>query len=202
LTVPAGSATGLAELTDRELLSLHCAGDQHAFGELFRRHRDRMWAVALRTTRDPELAADAVQDGFISAFRRADSFRGDAAVTTWLHRIIVNACLDRLRRRKPTAPLPEYDLADRRDDHSSTEVRLDVQEALAQLPEGQRLALVLVDMHAVPVAEAAVILGVAEGTIKSRCARGRAALAELLGLTPKPRTDAASPDRRLTASDP
>jgi RNA polymerase sigma-70 factor (ECF subfamily) len=202
LTVAAGSATELAELSDRELLSLHCAGDQHAFGELFRRHRDRMWAVALRTTRDPDVAADAVQDGFISAFRRADSFRGDAAVTTWLHRIIVNACLDRLRRLKPTSPLPEYELADRRDDHSSTDVRLDVREALAQLPEGQRLALVLVDMHAVPVAEAAVILGVAEGTIKSRCARGRAALAELLGLTSQRRTDEDSPDQPGTRSTP
>ncbi|MGN6753974.1 MAG: RNA polymerase sigma factor SigM [Intrasporangium sp.] len=178
----APSAAELTELTDRELLSLHCAGDERAFGELFRRHRDRMWAVALRTTRDPDLAADAVQDGFISAFRRAESFRGDSAVTTWLHRIIVNAFLDRLRRQRPTSQLPEYELADRHDDHSSTEVRLDVEEALARLPEGQRAALVLVDMHGMPVAEAAEILGVAEGTIKSRCHRGRATLAELLGL--------------------
>jgi RNA polymerase sigma-70 factor, ECF subfamily len=202
LTGVAGSAVELAELSDRELLALHCAGDPHAFGELFRRHRDRMWAVALRTTRDPDMAADAVQDGFISAFRRAGSFRGDAAVTTWLHRIIVNASLDRLRRRRPTSPLPEYDLADRRDDHSSTEVRLDVQEALARLPEGQRMALVLVDMHAVPVAEAAVILGVAEGTIKSRCARGRAALAELLGLDPRRRPGATPDDRARPRSGP
>ncbi|WP_446666558.1 RNA polymerase sigma factor SigM [Flexivirga sp. B27] len=172
--------TDLAETSDRELLAAHCAGDPDAFGELFRRHKDRMWAVALRTTRDPEVAADAVQDGFISAFRRADSFRGDAQVTTWLHRIIVNACLDRLRRIKPTSELPEYDLADRHDAHSSTVVRLDVQEALGQIPEGQRLALTLVDMQGVPVAEAAEVLGVAEGTIKSRCARGRTALAELL----------------------
>jgi RNA polymerase sigma-70 factor (ECF subfamily) len=182
VTVAARSAAQLTELSDRELLSLHCAGDGEAFGELFRRHRDRMWAVALRTTRDPELAADAVQDGFISAFRRADSFRGDSAVTTWLHRIIVNACLDRLRRQRPTSQLPEYELADRHDEHGSTEARLDVEEALARLPEAQRAALVLVDMHGVSVAEAAEILGVAEGTIKSRCHRGRAALAELLGI--------------------
>lgn len=179
----ARSAAELTELTDRELLSLHCTGDQHAFGELFRRHRDRMWAVAVRTTRDPDLAAEAVQDGFISAFRRAESFRGDSAVTTWLHRIIVNACLDRLRRQRPSSPLPEDEFADRRDDHASTEVRLDVEQALARLPEGQRAALVLVDMHGVSIAEAAEILGVAEGTVKSRCFRGRAALAQLLGLT-------------------
>src|SRR5690606_40466288 len=93
----------LTEWTDAQLLAAHQEGHPEAFGEIFRRHRDRMWAVALRTTRDPEMAADAVQDGFLNAFRRADSFRGDAAVTTWLHRIVVNACLDRLRRRRPTS---------------------------------------------------------------------------------------------------
>lgn len=176
--------TGLLdERADRELLAAHCAGDASAFTELFRRHKDRMWAVALRTTSDPEIAADAVQDGFTAAFRRADSFRGESAVTTWLHRIIVNACLDRLRRIRPTSELPEDHaivVADRHDHISSVETRLDVQEALQTLPEGQRLALVLVDMQGLSVAEAAQILGVAEGTIKSRCARGRAALAPLL----------------------
>ena len=155
--------------SDAELIAAHCAGDPDAFGELFRRHRDRMWAVAVRTCGDREMAADAVQDGFLAAFRRADSFRGEAAVTTWLHRIVVNACLDRLRRRRPTTPLPEddsLDLADRRDDHASTESALDVRAALAQLPEGQRLALVLVDMHGLGVTEAAQVLGVAEGTVK------------------------------------
>src|SRR5271169_6328914 len=86
-------------LSDQELLRRHVAGDSDAFGELFRRHRDRLWAVALRTVCDPEEAADALQDGMLSAFRRAGDFRGDSAVTTWLHRIVVNACLDRLRRR-------------------------------------------------------------------------------------------------------
>ena len=173
----------LADLSDRELLSAHCAGDAEAFGELFRRHKDRMWAVAVRTCGDRELASDSLQDAFIAAFRRADSFRGDSAVTTWLHRIVVNASLDRLRRRKPTAPLPEYVLADKHDAHASTEVRIDVRNALAELPEGQRMALVLIDMQGLSVAEAAEILEVAEGTIKSRCARGRTAMAELLGLT-------------------
>ena len=178
----------LLELPDRELLAAHCAGDPDAFGELFRRHRDRMWAVALRTTRDPEMAADAVQEAFISVFRRADSFRGEAAVTTWLHRIVVNACLDRLRRIKPVVHLPDADLsvlADTHDHHHSVEVRLDIRAALGQLPEGQRMALVLVDMHGLSVAEAASILDVAEGTVKSRCARGRAAMVPLLGL-PRP----------------
>ena len=84
--------------TDQELLSAHVQGDPEAFNELVRRHRDRLWAVALRTTGDPEEAADALQDGLISAFRNAAGFRGDSAVTTWLHRVVVNASLDRLRR--------------------------------------------------------------------------------------------------------
>lgn len=170
----------LTEVTDADLMRRHQDGDEHAFGELFRRHKDRMWAVALRTSRDPELAADAVQDGFINAFRRADSFRGDSQVTTWLHRIVVNACLDRLRRIKPTVDISDHEPVETRDHHASVEVRLDVREALEQLPEGQRMALILVDMHGLSVAEAAAVLEVADGTIKSRCARGRAAMAQIL----------------------
>ena len=88
------------ERDDAALVAAHVAGDPDAFGELFARHRGRLWAVALRTTGNPEDAADALQDAMISAFKRAESFRGDSAVTTWLHRIVVNACLDRLRRAK------------------------------------------------------------------------------------------------------
>ncbi len=74
-------------------------GTSEAFGTLFLRHKDRLWAVALRIVCDPDDAADALQEAMISAFRRADNFRGDSAVTTWLHRIVVNASLDLLRRK-------------------------------------------------------------------------------------------------------
>lgn len=170
----------IREASDAELMRRHVAGHPDAFGELFRRHRDRMWAVALRTTANRELAADCVQDAFISAYRRAASFRGDAAFTTWMHRITVNACLDRLRRERSTSPLPETDIADPHDAHDTAAIVQDVRAALAKLPEQQRLALVLVDMQGLSVAEAAAILDIAEGTVKSRCFRGRAALAELL----------------------
>lgn len=176
---PAGPAE-LSERSDKELMALHNDGDPDAFAEIFRRHQHRMWGVAVRTCGNPDLAADAVQDAFISAFRRSQSYRGDAAVTTWLHRIVVNASLDRLRREKPTAELPETEIPDRRDAPRDVDTRLAVTAALGQLPEQQRAALVLVDMYAVPVAEAAEILQVAEGTVKSRCFRGRAALAALL----------------------
>jgi RNA polymerase sigma-70 factor, ECF subfamily len=171
---------------DAALLRAHLAGDRHAFGELVQRHRDRLWAVALRTMGDREDAADALQDALLSAYRAAERFRGDSAVTTWLHRIVVNACLDRIRRQRarPTVPLPEVDTTvapapDR-------ETRLDVEAALGQLPVEQRSALVLVDVQGYAVAEAAEILGVAEGTIKSRCARGRARLAVVLGYLRNP----------------
>ena len=182
--------------TDAELIAAHVAGDAEAFGEVVRRHRDRLWAVALRTCGEPEEAADALQDALVSALRAADRFRGDAAVTTWLHRIVVNACLDRARRRavRPTTPLDEGTSAGdeggpRRgaavvpvpDRTAAVEARLDVTTALGRLPEPQRAALVLVDMYDVPVGEAAEILGVAVGTVMSRCSRGRALLAQLLG---------------------
>lgn len=177
--------------TDHQLIADHVAGDPTAFAELVTRHRDRLWAVAVRTLGDHEEASDALQDALVSAFRGAAGFRGEAAVTTWLHRVVVNACLDRMRRRaaRPTVPLPDAEPADRRDDHRATEIRLDVRAALARLPEHQRQALVLVDMHGLSVAEAAAVLEVAEGTIKSRCARGRAALAPML----RPVADAGNP---------
>lgn len=179
-----------ADRTDEELLQLHVEGDGQAFNELFRRHRHRLWAVALRTLRDPEDAADALQDAMISAFRRASSFRGQSAVTTWLHRIVVNASLDRIRRNqvRRTDTLPDDVDRDLRLASSedldemvvSAELRVDVAEALGEINPDQRAALVLVDMEGYSVEEAAHMLGCAEGTIKSRCSRGRAKLAKLL----------------------
>lgn len=172
-------------MSDAELLQLHVKGDPDAFGELFLRHKDRLWAVAIRTLSDPEDAADALQDAMISAFRRADSFRGESAVTTWLHRIVVNACLDRMRRRSARPEVSGgderlLDLAastDARPDHAAgSETSIDVMAALRQLPLDQQVAIVLVDMLGYPVSDAAKVLGVAEGTVKSRCARGRARL--------------------------
>jgi len=181
----AGGATALPS-DDRELLAAHASGDPDAFGELIRRHRDRLWAVALRTVGDREEAADALQDAMLSAYRAAAGFRGDSAVTTWLHRIVVNACLDRIRRRqvRATVPLPETgpgEPAQPGDQIADRDTALVVHRALAEIPAEQRAALVLIELEGHSVAEAAEILGVAEGTIKSRCARGRARLALLLG---------------------
>jgi RNA polymerase sigma-70 factor (ECF subfamily) len=175
------------EATDAELLRRHVAGDPEAFSRLFLRHRDRLWAVALRTASDPEDAADALQDAMISAFRRAADFRGESAVTTWMHRIVVNAAVDRLRRR-PGRSFSVPDVEAGRDSRTtdaprmlpysveSAELRLDVDAALRKLPYQQRTALVLVDMLGYSVADVSEMLGVSVGTVKSRCARGRARL--------------------------
>ena len=206
--------------SDADLLAAHVAGDRRAFGVLFCRHRDRLWAVALRTMCNPEDAADGLQDGMVAAYRRAGSFRGEAAVTTWLHRVVVNACLDRLRAMKVrrAEPLPDdlEEYGDRGSTISATDATADpadlteqgerrrqVLDALASLPQEQRAALVLVDMEGYPVAEAALMLECAVGTVKSRCSRGRARLAVLLADLMAP-ADAAPPPqpRNLPVTPP
>ncbi|MFE1072834.1 RNA polymerase sigma factor SigM [Streptomyces sp. NPDC058783] len=182
--------TAYSGISDQDLLARHVEGDPDAFGEVVRRHRDRLWAVALRTLGDREEAADAVQDALVSAYRAAHTFRGQAAVTTWLHRITVNACLDRARKAasRKTAPVDDTErleqLLEPHESASAPAERNDLHRqllaALSTLPADQRAALVLVDMQGYPVAEAARILDVPSGTIKSRCARGRARLLPLL----------------------
>ncbi|MFJ8111099.1 RNA polymerase sigma factor SigM [Streptomyces sp. NPDC096132] len=183
-------SAGYDAASDQDLLARHVEGDQDAFGELVRRHRDRLWAVALRTLGDREEAADAVQDALVSAYRAAHTFRGQSAVTTWLHRITVNACLDRARKAasRKTSPVDDTErleqLLEPHESASAPAERNDLHrqllEALGTLPPDQRAALVLVDMQGYPVAEAARMLDVPTGTVKSRCARGRARLLPLL----------------------
>jgi RNA polymerase sigma-70 factor (ECF subfamily) len=193
-------AAGRDDAGDLECLRRHLAGDREAFGELLARHRGRMWAVALRTTGNPEDAADALQDAALSAFKAAASFRQDSAVGTWLYRITVNACLDRLRRQaaRPTVHYPDEESAvwrqateDPVDMAEQRELRLMLEQELGRLPVDQRAAVVLVDVQGLAVEEAASALGVPAGTVKSRCARGRAKLAKALR---ELRNPAAGPD--------
>jgi RNA polymerase sigma-70 factor, ECF subfamily len=171
----------LPGLSDAELLAAHVAGNRYAFEELFYRHHRQLHRVARLTSRSSEDAEDALQDAMLSAHRSAGSFRNDAAVSSWLYRIVVNACLDRLRRNKahPTTALDDvYPITDRT---AQVETAIAVQRALMRLPFEQRAAVVAVDMHGYSVADTARILDVAEGTVKSRCARARARLATILG---------------------
>lgn len=181
-----GKVGGDDSRTDEELLSAHVAGDRDAFGILIARHQGHLWAVARRTSHTGEDAADALQDALLNAHRMAHRFRADSKVSSWLHRIVVNASLDRIRRNKSrlTVPLPEFDVgqyADPRDHHGDVDLSMSIGRALDTLPPEQRDAIVAVDIEGYSVAEAAALLGVPSGTIKSRCARGRAKLAVVLG---------------------
>ncbi|MEU0497192.1 RNA polymerase sigma factor SigM [Mycobacterium sp. NPDC006124] len=167
--------------TDAELLVAHVGGDRYAFEELFHRHRRQLHRLALITSRNPEDAKDALQDAMLKAHSKAPSFRYDASVSSWLYRIVVNACLDRLRRNKihPVTPLDD-EVCHFGDPTSRVDTVLVVERALMRLPLEQRAVVVAVDMQGYSVAETARLLGVPEGTVKSRCSRARAKLAKTL----------------------
>jgi RNA polymerase sigma-70 factor (ECF subfamily) len=169
--------------SDDQLVNASKAGDRKAFGELVRRYQRSLWATAFRLMKNPQEADDALQDALLSAYTNIQKFQGRSAITTWMHAIVVNSCNSRWQQRTanqtydPTA-FDEW-LADTHEtDHS---VSLDVRSALDRLAPEQRIPILLVDVEGWSVAEAAVILGVPEGTIKSRCSRGRAILARRLG---------------------
>lgn len=182
---PVPSFSG-ATRSDGELLYAHIAGDRYAFEELFRRHSAQLHRLARRRSHTAEDACDAVQDAMLSAHRAAGSFRHDAPVSNWLCRIVVNACRDRMRRNaiRPTVALTPEDCPPVADRTGQLETALLIRQALLRLPAAQRDAVVAVDMHGYSVADAAALFDVAEGTVKSRCARGRARLAVLLGNPP------------------
>jgi RNA polymerase sigma-70 factor (ECF subfamily) len=166
-------------------------GDAEAFGELVRRHQARIYAVCLRTLADPEEASDAAQETFVTAYRKLGQFRGDAAFTTWLHRIALNACYDALRRARRRPRLHAVDdgrpreegppAPDHADEIAGT---VDVARALATVPQEFRVAIVLADVQDLPYDEIARVLEVPVGTVKSRVHRGRIALAKAIAGEP------------------
>jgi RNA polymerase sigma-70 factor, ECF subfamily len=173
----------LREFTDAELLAAHRTGDPRAFDLLARRNYGSLWGVAMRVLDHPDDAADAVQEALIAALRRAHTYRGEASVRTWLCRITANTCIDRIRRDRlrPTEGWGEREPSSGVDHAGRIITRIAVDEALAQLTAPQRVAVVLVDVQGWSVAEVARLVGVPPGTVKSRCARARTRLAELLG---------------------
>ena len=173
------------DLTDAELLNRAAAGDGAAFGTLMGRHEDRLFGLALRILGDRADALDATQEAFIAAFRQAGSFRGEASVGTWLYRIGINAAKDFVRKQRRWNAQDDVDqLADESSSERSIDervaTRLDLQEALASLPDEYREAVVMHDLGGIPYEEIAVITGVMIGTVKSRISRGRRRLAEFL----------------------
>ncbi len=169
-------------------------GDEEALAQLYKRHERRAYNLALRTLGNPWDAADVTQEAFIKAFKNLDSFKGESLFSTWLHRIVVNTAYDHLRRQKPE-PMDSEILDDLSGPSGSASVvatgreGLDpavdglsdpLRRALMGLDEGFRFAVVLCDLLGFPYNEAAEILGVREGTIKSRIFRAREALAAAL----------------------
>lgn len=172
------------EASDTDLLAQGRAGNQNAFNELMRRHEDRVYAICYRVTGNRSDALDAVQDTFISVFRRASTFRGDSAFSTWIYRIAVNASRDLLRKKART-PIPQEEFPepapDRRPGVEDTvTMRTDLRAALDALPDEYREAVVLFDIAGVPYEEIARITDTAIGTVKSRISRGRRKLAAFL----------------------
>ena len=176
----------LDRLSDEELLEEFTRGREIAYQTLMRRHEDRIFSLAYRMTGDRSDALEATQDTFISAFKQAHKFRGEASFGTWLYRIGINACRDLLRKRK-RLPEPVADPSDevRTATMESAEVeavarRVDLSRALAALPEEYRRAVALHDLGGFPYEEIASIAKVPIGTVKSRISRGRRMLAEFL----------------------
>jgi RNA polymerase sigma-70 factor, ECF subfamily len=181
LVMDSGTHTS-SQRSDTELLVAHVAGDRRAFAELFDRHHRRLSRLAGSRSVNAEDAADALQDAMLAAHRGARQFRQHSAVSSWLHRIVVNACVDQARRtgahRASTLDEEAHVVSD---ETARVETAILVRGALLALPAEQRAAVLAVDMYGHSIADAARLLGVAEGTVKSRRARARAHLAVVLG---------------------
>lgn len=184
---PATGSAGRAD--DLALVERIRRGDLGAFEELYRAHAGRLYSVACRMLGNPTDAEDLLQDIFLTAHRKLDSFRGESALGTWLYRLATNLCLDHLRSRAART----NQLSDALDDDPAvpdtagrgladrTVAKMDFERALAQLPDGCRAAFVLHDVEGLEHREVAQALGIAEGTSKSQVHKARLRLRALLG---------------------
>jgi RNA polymerase sigma-70 factor (ECF subfamily) len=175
----------VGEASDGQLVAAAREGDREALDQLLRRNVDMIHAVCARITGNPADAADAAQEALIAIVRGLPRFNERSSVRTWIYRVATNACLDELRRRgrRPVATAAES--FERADDEPGLDAgvadRLSIAEALTRIPEEFRVAVVLRDVQGMDYAQIADVLDVPLGTVRSRIARGRAALAALLG---------------------
>ncbi|MCK2240496.1 MULTISPECIES: sigma-70 family RNA polymerase sigma factor [unclassified Crossiella] len=168
---------------DTDLLAAAARGDDAAFDDLVRRHTTRMYRIALRIVGDPAEAEDVVQDAWVSAWRGLAKFRGEAAPTTWLFRVVTNTALAHLRKRRPTVPLEgtaEPVMTDVAADPERAALRNEqtdlVLRAIATLEPSQRVPLVLRELEELSYEEVAEVLDVPVPTLRSRLYRARVAL--------------------------
>jgi RNA polymerase sigma-70 factor (ECF subfamily) len=198
LTAVATAAVAVPASSDPDLVRRLKAGDEEAYAVVVRTLGGRLLAVARRFLPDEELARDAVQDAFLSAFRSIHDFDGEAQLSTWLHRIVVNASLMRLRtrRRRPELSIePLLPAFTEQGSHAAPvvawtppaeqallrrETRARVREAIAALPDAYRAVLLLRDIEERSTREAADLLGITENAVKLRLHRARQALATRL----------------------
>ena len=177
---------------DKHILARAGRGELDAFEELVRRYEKRVYVIALRSSGNPEDAADITQEVFLRAWRSIENFRGDSGFSTWLFRITMNICVDHARHRQTqpqtttltteddeerpihdTAPTPEEQL-------DNKELGRELAAALAEISEEHRRIVLLRDVSGMSYSEIAEILEISEGTVKSRLARARIALRRIL----------------------
>ncbi|HEX2375832.1 MAG TPA: sigma-70 family RNA polymerase sigma factor [Actinomycetota bacterium] len=166
----------VAPLTDADLVSRAQAGRLDAFEELVRRHRLGTYRIALRMLGDESDAEDATQDAFVQAWRNLAGFRAEAAFSTWMHRIVTNRCLNMLRARRPTHPLPDDREAPASRPDRIAEGRWQVEDlarAIGRLTPEQRAPLVLRELEGCSYEEIAEALDVSVSAVKSRLHRAR-----------------------------
>lgn len=191
-----GARTDTPSPTDEDSLVARLrAGDHDAYEDLLRIHGGRLLCVANRIMRDEEDARECLQEAFLSAFQRIRNFRGHSKLNTWLHRIVVNACLTRLRYRKRrhedlaadqvSSRFDEYGIRIGESRASSAtpaemlqnqETRVQVREAIDRLPDGSRIVLLLRDVEELSTTETAVVLGCTPDAVRVRLHRARLAL--------------------------
>ena len=187
-----GAAPPTSPAADLELAQRCGRGDQDAFEQLYRAHAGRLYSLIVRMVASTETAEDLLQEVFLNAYRKVSSFRGDSSLGTWLYRMAVNHCLDHLRGRQnkmarttdsieddgmvePAAPLV-----------TSAIQRLDLERAIARLPDGCRTAFVLHDIEGFQHHEIAMMLGISEGTSKSQVHKARLKLRGMLNAVNAP----------------
>lgn len=210
----------MAPLSDDELVAAAQSGDRNALDQLLRRHYDRIYAVCRRVTGGTKDADDACQEALIKITRSLPRFDGRAAFSTWAYRIATNASLDELRKRKRRPSLhsinPYGDGSDGAEPEAidpmaakridAIDDRLAIDDALGELSDDFKAAVVLRDVADLDYDEIADVLDIPIGTVKSRIARGRAALAESLrldDLVDDPRDDPGSEhDDEMNVTDP
>ena len=173
---------------DAQLVQAHLAGDKRAFDAIVSKYERRVWSICLRVCTDIEDARDAAQETFITAYRTLHSFRGDALLSTWLHRVAVNTSLDLIRRRNRRRDTPFDSVPDAPSDNTPPDelaIRSQraqiVHRALAHLSDEHRVVIALHDLEELQYPEIAEVLNIPIGTVKSRLHRARVELARLLG---------------------